>query len=91
MGGDEVGLHAQPQEAQAVGQVVLPDGRVPLGQQLGAPDVVDQDVDVAVVASDTVGQAPDLLALEVVDGDGDGFSARLVTSSAVSSMVSVRS
>ena len=61
-------------------EVVLPDRRVPLGraalEHLGAPDVVDQHVDVAVLAPDPLGQAAHLLGVEMVDAHRDRRSRR---------------
>jgi hypothetical protein len=54
-------------------EVVLPDRRVPVGgtalEQLRAPDVVDEHVDVAVSRADPLGEAPHLAGVEMVDGD----------------------
>ena len=52
---DEVGVDREPEDPQAGVEVVLPDRGVPLVgsalQDLGAPDVVDQHVDVPVVVA----------------------------------------
>ena len=73
-------------------EVVLPDRRVPLRrtalQHLAAPDVVDEHVDVAVLVAEPVGQRSHLLRVQVVDRHGDADATELVTSSAVSSIVS---
>ena len=71
-------------------------GRVPLGgpalEQLAAPDVVDEHVDVAVVVADLLGEVPHLIGIEVVDGARRcRCRPASVTSSAVSSIVSARS
>jgi SAM-dependent methyltransferase len=78
---DEVGVDGQPQDAQACVQVMVPDRRVPVRraafEQFGAPDVVDQDVDVAVVCADLLGQFVDLFTVEVVDLGRDAETAQI--------------
>ena len=73
--GDEVGVDAEPENSQAVVQVVFPDRPVPCRrvalEHLGAPDVVDQDVDGAVVVPDAIGEGLHLCDVEVVDLDRD--------------------
>jgi hypothetical protein len=58
--------------------IVFPDRPVPgrrvTLEHLGAPDVVDQDVDDAVVVPDAIGEGLHLCHLEVVDLDGDADS-----------------
>jgi hypothetical protein len=49
MRGDEMGVHPHPQHPQATGEVVLPHRRVTLGVAVAAEDVVDQDVQAAVL------------------------------------------
>lgn len=60
---------------------MLPDGGVPLGraafEQFAAPDVVDEDVDVVVVAPDPVGETAHLRRVEVVDSDGHAGAAEV--------------
>ena len=72
---DEVGVDGEPEDPQALVEVVLPDRRVPVGrtafEQLAAPDVVDEQVDVAVVVPDPLGQARHLVGVEMVDSHGD--------------------
>ena len=46
-------------------------------EQLAAPDVVDEHVDVAVVAPDLLGQALHLGGVEMVDRDRDAGAAEL--------------
>ena len=79
--GDEVRIDGEPQNAQPVVEVELPDRRVPLRgaalEQLAAPDVVDEHVDVAVVAPDPVGEALDLHRVEVIDRYRDTGAAEL--------------
>ena len=69
--GDDVGVDRQPQDAEAVVEVVLPDLGAPVEQVLAAPDVVDQDVEPALLGVDALDQRPHLLGLEVVDLHGD--------------------
>ena len=73
--GDRVGLDGEPQQPQAVVEVVLPDRAVPLEELLAAPDVVDQDVERGPARRDAVDQRPDLLGLEVVGRYGDAVAA----------------
>jgi hypothetical protein len=49
VGGDEVGVHPHAQHPQATGQVVLPHRGVPLCVAVAAEDVVDQDIQSAVL------------------------------------------
>jgi len=78
---DEVGLDGEPQDSQTIVEVVLPDGRVPLRrsalQHFGAPDVVDEHVDVAVVRPNLLGQRLHLAGIEMVDCGGDTGAAEL--------------
>ena len=81
MGGDEVGVDGEPEDPETLVEVVLPDGRVPLGraalEQLAAPDVVDEHVDVAVVVPDLLGQALHLVGVEMVDCGRDTGAAEV--------------
>jgi hypothetical protein len=47
--GDQVRVDREAKEPQPAVEVVLPHGLVPLEEVLGAPDVVDQHVEAAVV------------------------------------------
>ena len=80
--GDQVGVDAQPEDAQAIVQVVLPDRPVPRRRRpledLGTPDVVDQDVDAAVVTADPVRECPHLTGVEMVDLNRDAVTTQLV-------------
>jgi hypothetical protein len=69
-------IRRQPEQPQPAVEVVPPDRNVPLGEQLTAPDIVDQHVQAAML----VGERLRLLGVEVVDP---------VTSSAISSMASM--
>jgi hypothetical protein len=53
-------VHAKAEHAQAVLEVVLPDGLVPLFEILSAPPVVDQDVETTLLRADAVDQRFDL-------------------------------
>ena len=84
-------VDAEPEQAQAVLEIVLPDRLVPLEQLLAAPDVVDQDVEPALLGADALDQRFDLVGHQMIDRNGDALAAgRRTTSSAVSSMVSGR-
>ena len=76
-----MGVDAESQYAQPVVEVVFPDRPVPRRgrplEDLGAPDVVDQDVDAAVVGAQTVGQRVDLVDVEMVDLDRDAGRRRV--------------
>src|SRR5262245_2206697 len=75
MGGDEVGLDGESKNAEAGGEVELPEGRVPLRgsalEHLGAPDVVDEHVEVSVAGPDLLRERAHLVGIEMVDGDRD--------------------
>ncbi len=79
---DQVGVDGEAQQPEPIGQVALPDRPVPVGratlQPLAAPDVVDEDVEAAVVAVDPVAQPAHLIGVEVVDGDRDAGATRRV-------------
>ena len=75
MAGDQVGVDRQAQQPQAGVEVVLPHRRVPLGQLLAAPDVVDQHVQAALLGVDALHERLDLGRIEVVDRDGDPLAA----------------
>jgi hypothetical protein len=64
--GDHMGLHRLPQQAQAGLQVLLPQGVLPVGQRITAPDGVHQDVEPAVLLpADPAGQGAHLLGAAV--------------------------
>ena len=56
MRGDQMRVDRQPQHAQAVLQIMLPDRLVPFEQLLAAPDVVDEDVEPALLGADALDQ-----------------------------------
>ena len=72
-------VDTQSQDAQPVVEVVIPHRPVPRRgwalEHLGAPDVVDQDVDDPVVGADPVGEGTHLCDIEMVDLDRDADSA----------------
>jgi hypothetical protein len=70
-----MGLHGQPEQPQAVVEVVLPQRRIPLEQLLAAPDVVDQHVEAVRLRVDAGHQRGDPGRVEVVDDDGDPAAA----------------
>ena len=63
--------------AQALVERALPDGPVPLHRG-GAPDVVDQQVQGALLGLDARGERAHLLGHQVVDARGDAAPARRV-------------
>jgi hypothetical protein len=74
---DEVRVDRQAQHPQAAVEVVLPDRRVPLDELLAAPDVVDEQVEAAVLGLDAAHERLDLRRHEVVDVDGDALATRV--------------
>src|SRR6266850_619178 len=72
---DEVRVDGEPQYSESLVEVVRPYGRVPLRgpalEQLAAPDVVDEHVDVAVIGPDPVGQGLHSSGIQVVESDRD--------------------
>ena len=60
MRGDQMRIDAEPQHAQAVLEIMLPDGLVPFEQLFAAPDVVDEDVEPALLGADAIDQLFDL-------------------------------
>jgi hypothetical protein len=70
VGGDDVGVHAHPQHAQATVQVVLPQRPVPLRVAVAAEDVVDQDVQAALLGLDPGDQGGHGRRVLVVDDQG---------------------
>ena len=92
MARDEVRVDREAQEAQARLEVVLPDRRVPVDEQLAAPDVVHEDVETTLLGVD----ARDERRATAPARGGRSATAMpvppaAVTSSAVSSIVSGRS
>ncbi len=77
MAGDGVGLHREAQQPQSLVEVVLPDGRLPVEEVLAAPDVVDQDVEAALLGVDPVDERLHLRRVQMVGGHGDAPAARL--------------
>ena len=81
MGRDEVGVDGEPEDAKTVVEIELPDRRVPVGrtafEHLAAPDVVDEDVDVAVLPPDVVGEVLHLVGIEMVDDGRDAGAAEV--------------
>ena len=62
-------------------RIVFPDRPVPLGRRplepLGAPDVVDEDVEPAVRLSNAIREAFDLRRIEMIGDDRNAGSAKL--------------
>lgn len=73
---DQMRVDAEPQQAQAVLQVVIPDWLVPFEQLFPAPDVVDEDVQPALVGADPFDELPDLFRDEMIDPDRNAAAAR---------------
>jgi hypothetical protein len=65
-----VGLDGVAQQRDAVGEVLLPERGVPLGEGVAAPDVVDEDVQAAAAVGDAADQRPHLIGVGVVTADG---------------------
>src|SRR5262249_54878379 len=65
---------------QTVVQIQLPQRRIPLLraalEQFAAPDVVDENIDMAVVLADPVGQPADLVSLQMIERDRDPVAAQ---------------
>ena len=66
VGGDEMGVDGEAEEAEAVGEVVIPDRLVPFEQQLAAPDIIDQHVQPALLGPDALDRAPVTLGIGLV-------------------------
>src|SRR4029450_13543650 len=58
--GDDVGLDRLPEQREPVLERVLPERHRPLGERIGTPDVVDEDVELPVFALDARQQLVDL-------------------------------
>ena len=71
-------------------QIVGPERSVPFDEVLAAPDVVDKDVQPALLGVDPLHEGFHLGSLAVIDLDGDSSAARGVTRADVSSIVSGR-
>jgi hypothetical protein len=69
------------QDPQALAEVELPDGRVPLGrdplQALGAPDIVHEDINPAMILPDALCQRLYVFGVEVIDRNGDAPATQL--------------
>jgi hypothetical protein len=72
---DQMRVHAKTEHAQAVLEVVLPDGLVPLFEILSAPHVVDEDVETALLRADASDQRFDLVRDEMIDLNSDAVAA----------------
>ena len=72
-------LHAEAEDAQSFFEIVVPHRRVPLArsafEHFGAPDVVHEDVDVAVRPANVIGESANLAGIEVIDAHGDAGAA----------------
>ena len=94
MGGDEVRIDSEAEYSETLVDVELPDWSIPLTgtalQLLGFPDVVDQNVDVAVMVRSCAARAFTWAESRWSTTAGIPVPPRRVTSSAVSSMVSPR-
>jgi len=70
---DQVCVNREAEDPEAVIEMVLPDRLVPVCgpafQQLGAPDVVDEDVDAAMFVPNPFAQPAHLFGVEMIDGD----------------------
>ena len=68
---DQMRVDAEPQQAQAVVEIMLPDGLVPFLELLAAPDVVDQDVEPTLLGADALDQPADIVGDQMIDLDRD--------------------
>ncbi|MCY1307878.1 hypothetical protein D9M70_578440 [compost metagenome] len=73
--GDQVGVDAEAQKPQAVLEIVLPDGLLPLEQVFSAPDVVDEDIEPPLFTADARDQRCDFGRLEMIDLNGNTLAA----------------
>jgi len=68
-----VRLDREAKDAQADVEIVLPDRRVPISRAafeiLRAPDVVDQHIDATVIGAKALGQASDMVGVQMIDLD----------------------
>ena len=73
-------IDAKPQNPQAFVEIVLPHRCVPFGraalEHFSPPDVVHQDIDVAVSIADPIRQVFHLAGVEMIDRDGDAVSTK---------------
>src|SRR5512134_1820823 len=78
--GDQVGIDGQAENPEPLLEIELPDRGVPVPgaalELLPTPDVVDQNVDVAVLLPDPLRQTHDLAGVEMVDDDRDAVAAQ---------------
>jgi hypothetical protein len=72
---DLMRMHAETEHAQAVRQIVLPDGLAPSLEILAAPDVVDENIETALLGADAIDQRRDLGRDEMIDPNGDAVAA----------------
>src|SRR3954451_4442300 len=81
MRGDQVCVYAEPKYSQPVDKVVLPYRAIPRRrttlENLGTPDVVDEDVDRAVFALNPITKSLHRSDIEMVDLNRDSFAAEL--------------
>ena len=73
--GDQVRVNAHSQHPQAARQVVLPQRLVPLRVPVAAEDVVDQDVEPAVLVADPIDQRRDRVRTLVVHHESRAAAA----------------
>ncbi|MGX1365474.1 hypothetical protein RKD19_000833 [Streptomyces canus] len=73
--GDRVRVDREPEQPEAVFEVVLPHRGVPPEEVLAAPDVVDEDVEAVLLVADAVDERADLGRVQVVGGYGDAVAA----------------
>ena len=71
-----MGIDREVEQMQSVPEVVLPDRFVPFLEILAAPNVVDQNVQLAGLHPDATDQPLDLVRDQVVDPHGDRLSSR---------------
>ena len=64
---DQMRLDAEPQQAQAVLEIMLPDGLVPFLELFSAPDIIDDHIKTALLGSDASDQLLHFLRDQMID------------------------
>ena len=68
-------MNAEGKHAQAVPEIMFPDGLVPFLEILSAPHVVDDDVETTLLGANTLDQLLDFISDEMVHPNGDSNAA----------------
>jgi hypothetical protein len=72
---DQMGMDTETEHAQAVLEVMRPDGLVPFLQILAAPQVIHQDVETTLLGAGALDQLSDLVSDEMIDPNGYAVAA----------------